>query len=1147
VRIVPADDYDLGDISPADFVREAIERGIFVFDLETSGLDPLNDHIEGIAFYIPPVNIVDELTTCFQRQVPARRGRAVRAWYPFKDGTMRMRVRDLDDPTREPWYENVRPAMDQAETMEVLRPLFEDNPDVVSIAHNLKFDTSFMIHSPGTERGFTFKNRIADSLLLDFLGDENEKKYGLKQRVKKLLGHDMTTYEDVQRYRRQFALSFMASNVKPLGVYAMDDTEWTYGLFEVAYRRIMEEDPGGQLEKIYWLIDMEISQITEEMESAGCNIDDEWLRQVTEALEVEKETILTRIEARLGFPLNPKSVPQVSTVLFGPKAQGYLELPTKHVPFNEKSGYFATGGKEIGHLKRADPLVKDILDWRSKDTIQSSFSVKIVDIVSRRSDRRLHAKFNQSGTKIFRFSSSDPINFMNQPRKKELIRKAFCGMTPREIQAVYDEIARIDSQEEKQRLEDEMICLYASDYSQVELRVAAHLSGDPNMIEVYSTVGGCKADDGKPCANYQVWACETCGKAKAPTALFTPPFGETPNVCPACGSKKIEHKKQCRHVDIHTRTAEDVDVERNPLSKCLDGSTLVRTASGVKTIESLIPTTGVAGQHSPIKVCLADGRGGYTRSTTAIFRHDRPTKIVVTKRAVVIATEDHRFQVIGDHGDLDPSTPGYQHVPGRSLIETRNLKAGMKLPVAKFHEAECDETHAWHDYADPQIVKLNPFTKEIGDGPADLVLNEDWAYFAGMFHGDGCAAGNGCVITHGHTDEYEPWRQIVRAACDKLGLPTVVTSDKRSTRIGSRIVRRYFAALGLCKEAGKSGFKTMSVPWWVLDGGPKIIWSYLAGLFDTDGTVGKETSGTVSVTMKSPEFAGQIAFLLRELGMPVLVQPQFNKTYERWYYTIHVLGDGLERFQRYCPLRHPGKRDRLSARNRTIKRRCAPTDDEVVLVLDGGERTVYDFNVENDDHLYLQGGLIGHNNLNFGNLYRIGPARFCQYADLYDANGEPMLDYSREIIKGWYAAYPGIAPFHQRTEASLRKNGWIAFTLAGRRHRLEQSRVKNEYEAITQGIQFQVSGSAQDIIKIAMRNIRREREKIIANARPAARAMWRKFRFLIQVHDEIVLEGPYGLRHEIVPLIERNMQGAANLKVPLEAAAKYGFTWDDVH
>ena len=398
----------IGDISVDEFVAEAVARGIFVFDLETTGFDPKVDRIEGIALYIPPVNIVDEIGLLFNKEdgrAPGtvRAGREIRAWFPFVDNTFRALVHD-GDPDKKPWYQNLRPPMNQMEVMEKLRPLFEEHTKVIAIAHNAKFDSAFMIHSPGTDRGFRFLNRLADSLLLDFLGDENEKVYGLKQRVKLLLGHDMTTYEDVQKYKRQIALPFMADKIKPLGAYAMDDTSWTYQLFETAYRRIMDEDASGTLERIYWNIDMPVSKIVEEMESAGVLIDWRWLRKVTAKLEEEKDVILTRIETRLGYQINPKSVPQVSNVLFGPKDQGFLGLSTKYVPFKEKGGNFATGSKEIGHLKRADPLVGDILEWRSKDMLQGSFSEKIADIVIGDPEGRLHAKFNQSGTKIFRFS-----------------------------------------------------------------------------------------------------------------------------------------------------------------------------------------------------------------------------------------------------------------------------------------------------------------------------------------------------------------------------------------------------------------------------------------------------------------------------------------------------------------------------------------------------------------------------------------------------------------------------------------------------------------------------------------------------------------------------------------------------------------------
>lgn len=186
-------------------------------------------------------------------------------------------------------------------------------------------------------------------------------------------------------------------------------------------------------------------------------------------------------------------------------------------------------------------------------------------------------------------------------------------------------------------------------------------------------------------------------------------------------------------------------------------------------------------------------------------------------------------------------------------------------------------------------------------------------------------------------------------------------------------------------------------------------------------------------------------------------------------------------------------------------------------------------------------------NLNFGVLYRIGAPRFCQYADLFDEHGDPRVEYAEGVIKAWFAAYPAIHPFHVLTEKKLRRDGWYACTITGRRRRLDRERWKNEYRAITQGIQFQVSGSAQDILKRAMIDIAIDRERKIANARPAERRLWRKTKLILQVHDEITYVGPTCLEGEIIPMINTGMEGAANLKVPIPADCKSGRTWQGVH
>ncbi len=186
-------------------------------------------------------------------------------------------------------------------------------------------------------------------------------------------------------------------------------------------------------------------------------------------------------------------------------------------------------------------------------------------------------------------------------------------------------------------------------------------------------------------------------------------------------------------------------------------------------------------------------------------------------------------------------------------------------------------------------------------------------------------------------------------------------------------------------------------------------------------------------------------------------------------------------------------------------------------------------------------------NLNFGSLYRIGPLRFCQYADLYDGKGEARIEYAREVLDGWYKAYPAIPIFHEKTEASLHSHGWVAYTITGRERRLARERYKNEYRAVTQGIQFQVSGSAQDILKVAMGRIWDEKERRAAWRPPAERKLWQRTRFILQVHDEVIMTGPSAIEQEIKHLIKTKMEGAARLRVPLTADCKSGPTWDHIH
>lgn len=545
---------------------------------------------------------------------------------------------------------------------------------------------------------------------------------------------------------------------------------------------------------------------------------------------------------------------------------------------------------------------------------------------------------------------ADPVNLQNQPREKNLIRKAFC--------------ARLPNETEPERMH--MIFLDA-DYAQMELRMAAHLAQEPSMLEVYKNISGCKNGKegdgvpGGPCDRYLHFECLAEG-SKCKTGV--PKEVNGVKVCASCGSTNIKHQERCRHVDLHQRTAEDVNVKRNPLAKCLDASTILITKGGPRSIGSLFPDGCPTGDHFPVHdLDVADARGGYVRAAYGIKRENRPTKIVVTRRGILVCTDDHRIQVLGER--VVGRHYHKRHYPESDaiLVEAKDLKAGMVLPDGVIGIEARSIGREFHE-SGSNVIVTSDHANELFRS-TNLELTPDWAYFAGVFVGDGCAGNNDTWlgITHGKHDSYSEWRETIRNAVTLTGLRCRTQQNCRDTRIlGGRSALRLMVDLGLVKRDVQttSGRKVMRIPEWVLKGGPRLIWSFIAGLFDTDGSVGVRSSAYISTAYA--EFAGQLACVMRHLGVQTSINKSWNKEYQRFYWKVYVHSQNVNVFRKYCPSRRPEKLARLDQFIANIKRRDDFVYNEVLMVLDGGLRDVYDFHVENDDHLYLQGGLVGHNN-----------------------------------------------------------------------------------------------------------------------------------------------------------------------------------------
>ncbi len=181
--------------------------------------------------------------------------------------------------------------------------------------------------------------------------------------------------------------------------------------------------------------------------------------------------------------------------------------------------------------------------------------------------------------------------------------------------------------------------------------------------------------------------------------------------------------------------------------------------------------------------------------------------------------------------------------------------------------------------------------------------------------------------------------------------------------------------------------------------------------------------------------------------------------------------------------------------------------------------------------------------LNFSLLYRVGPEKFAIQAGLLNSDGSPKKEYAKEIMDKWMSVYWGIPEWQYLEEIRLRQNKWIGYSATGRQRRLDQERKFNEYGAVTQYLNFIVQGLCADILKLGSIKIYNEREKRIANSQPAERKLWKQFKFLVQVHDEVVWQAPKQLIPEL-GFIRKEMEGVAKLAVPLQFKPKYGNDWE---
>ena len=344
----------------------------------------------------------------------------------------------------EAWYLSM-PAEREAcqKKLELLRPLFE-NEGIRKIGQNLKYDISML-----AQYGISVKGPMFDTMLAHYLL-EPEQRHNMDYLAEVYLNYLTIPIEDLIGKGRQ-QKTMREVPVEQVKEYAAEDADITLQLYEKLMPLLKENG----VEKLFYEIEMPLVPVLSRMEANGVKIDTENLQQISEEFGKEIRKIEEQIYEAAGTPFNIASPKQLGEILFE-------KLKIDEKAKKTKTGQYATGEDVLQKLSHKHPIIQMILDYRSFTKLKSTYLDALPALVNPK-DGLIHTSYNQAVTATGRLSSNNP-NLQNIPVRTEKgreIRRAFVPRSPQ-------------------------YTLLAADYSQIELRIIAHLSQDPAMVNDFN-------------------------------------------------------------------------------------------------------------------------------------------------------------------------------------------------------------------------------------------------------------------------------------------------------------------------------------------------------------------------------------------------------------------------------------------------------------------------------------------------------------------------------------------------------------------------------------------------------------------------------------------------------------------------------------
>ena len=330
------------------------------------------------------------------------------------------------------------------EFIELLKPFFESNK-IEKVGHNLKFDIKALF-----KYGINVCAPIYDTMIAHYIINP-DMRHNLDSLAESYLNHSPTSIEDLIGKKGKNQKNIRDIPIKEIANYSVQDPDLCLQLKEIFDKEIKNNN----LNEIFSEIELPIIEVLSFMEKEGIKIDEKYLKSIENDFQNELTVLGKRIFKESGEEFNLNSPKQLGEILFN-------KLKLVSNPKKTKTGQFSTSEEVLSALAKDHHIISNILEWRSLDKLLNTYVRALPNEINSNTGR-IHTKFNQAVASTGRLSSNNP-NLQNIPIRTEngqKIRKAF---TPR----------------------DKDFILMCADYSQIELRIIASLSGDVNMIDAFN-------------------------------------------------------------------------------------------------------------------------------------------------------------------------------------------------------------------------------------------------------------------------------------------------------------------------------------------------------------------------------------------------------------------------------------------------------------------------------------------------------------------------------------------------------------------------------------------------------------------------------------------------------------------------------------